>query len=324
MNLITTKDRSPTRPHLTRAEAKEYERVEAIADAETRQLEYMMQIDGVIAEAAGTMPALPLFLRGATAQERKDAWDVFTREHGYTSSRAFTLEPERRAIDPSTERFLAQLAREEEAARLRNGGTTPEERETKRTLRAAASERRQRRMSADVITVQSIAEELKMIPRDARQILRNAKIPKPEIGWAGDATWAAMIRDVLTKAPAKGTRNTSGEARAPRGKRKAKRVPLKPGDLVGSSKAKVTKDITQPPPPKFISPIDRHNKTQLTTNKVFIREVARTEAQIKSAAKRAAKRAKEKTAAKKASLPKISDAKRTKVQAKRAKAGKRK
>lgn len=47
------------------------------------------------------------------------------------------------------------------------------------------------------VTVQDIAAELKMHPRDARTILRKAKIAKPEGGWLGDAAWADGIRKAL-------------------------------------------------------------------------------------------------------------------------------
>jgi hypothetical protein len=54
------------------------------------------------------------------------------------------------------------------------------------------------------ITVQSIAEDLKMDPRDARAALRKAKIDKPVGGWLGDETWAKTIRDILAKAAKEG------------------------------------------------------------------------------------------------------------------------
>lgn len=50
------------------------------------------------------------------------------------------------------------------------------------------------------ITVQSIAEELKMDPRDARAALRKAKVAKPAGGWLGDEAWAKDIRGILAKA----------------------------------------------------------------------------------------------------------------------------
>jgi hypothetical protein len=52
------------------------------------------------------------------------------------------------------------------------------------------------------ITVQSLAEEIGIDPRDARAALRKAKVEKPEGGWLGDEEWAKGIRDVLKKAKA--------------------------------------------------------------------------------------------------------------------------
>jgi hypothetical protein len=319
-------DRSPTRPHLTRDEAKEYERIEAITDPDTRALEYMYQVDALLKEAQnGECPGIPLFLRGPTADERRASWEQFVKEQGYSSQRFF-VEKERKALDPSTERFLTSLAKAEaDAKQLNNTGQS-----TKRVKRAAASERRSRRSAPGTITVQSIAEELKMLPRDARAALRAAKEPKPEIGWAGDETWAAHIREVLSKAPAKGARKSSGEARPPRGKRAAKREPLKPGDIVGSSKSIVKRDMTPPPNPLHKNILEKKASESITTG--------RTVAQVKSAAKRKASQTSASTHNVKLTdvlkgqgkrgakvLERLSDAKRTKVAAKRAKSkGKRK
>lgn len=49
------------------------------------------------------------------------------------------------------------------------------------------------------ITVQEICDELKMLPRDARAILRKAKVEKPLGGWIGDSKWAADIKTILIK-----------------------------------------------------------------------------------------------------------------------------
>lgn len=50
------------------------------------------------------------------------------------------------------------------------------------------------------ITVQSLAEEIGIDPRDARAALRKAKVEKPEGGWLGDEAWAKGIRAVLVEA----------------------------------------------------------------------------------------------------------------------------
>lgn len=48
-------------------------------------------------------------------------------------------------------------------------------------------------------TIQSIAEEYGMTPRDARGILRKAKVPKPPQGWAWKADDVQPIRDLMEK-----------------------------------------------------------------------------------------------------------------------------
>lgn len=50
------------------------------------------------------------------------------------------------------------------------------------------------------ITVQSLAEEEGIDPRDARAALRKAKVEKPEGGWLGDEAWAKGIRTILQAA----------------------------------------------------------------------------------------------------------------------------
>lgn len=50
------------------------------------------------------------------------------------------------------------------------------------------------------ITVQQLAEEIGIDPRDARAALRKAKIEKPAGGWLGDEAWAKDIKEVLVKA----------------------------------------------------------------------------------------------------------------------------
>jgi hypothetical protein len=50
------------------------------------------------------------------------------------------------------------------------------------------------------ITVQSLAADIGIDPRDARAALRKARVEKPAGGWLGDETWAKGIRDILVKA----------------------------------------------------------------------------------------------------------------------------
>lgn len=61
-------------------------------------------------------------------------------------------------------------------------------------------ERKPRIDRSQFITVQSIAADIGIDPRDARAALRKAKIDKPIGGWLGDETWAKGIRDILAKA----------------------------------------------------------------------------------------------------------------------------
>lgn len=50
------------------------------------------------------------------------------------------------------------------------------------------------------ITVQSLAEDIGIDPRDARAALRKAKVEKPAGGWLGDEAWTKGIRDILSAA----------------------------------------------------------------------------------------------------------------------------
>jgi hypothetical protein len=60
------------------------------------------------------------------------------------------------------------------------------------------------------ITVQQLAEEAGIDPRDARAALRKAKVEKPAGGWLGDETWAKEIR-VILKAAAKELKKKGGK-----------------------------------------------------------------------------------------------------------------
>lgn len=50
------------------------------------------------------------------------------------------------------------------------------------------------------ITVQQLADEEGIDPRDARAALRKAGTPKPDGGWLGDEAWAKGIRTILQAA----------------------------------------------------------------------------------------------------------------------------
>ena len=54
-----------------------------------------------------------------------------------------------------------------------------------------------REARAGLISVAQIAEELSILPRVARWYLRDLKVEKPSHGWAGDETWASVIRESL-------------------------------------------------------------------------------------------------------------------------------
>lgn len=51
-----------------------------------------------------------------------------------------------------------------------------------------------------MITVQQLASDAGIDPRDARAALRKAKVAKPTGGWLGDEAWAKTIRPVLATA----------------------------------------------------------------------------------------------------------------------------
>jgi hypothetical protein len=60
-------------------------------------------------------------------------------------------------------------------------------------------ERTPRASREGLVTVQMIAEEFGIEPREARGILRKAKVEKPSAGWAGNETWADNIRKIIEK-----------------------------------------------------------------------------------------------------------------------------
>lgn len=70
-------------------------------------------------------------------------------------------------------------------------------------LRGAVQTRRRggvpRASRNGLVTIQAIAEEMGMTPRDARGILRKAKLPKPPCGWAWKEEDAAPIRELMEK-----------------------------------------------------------------------------------------------------------------------------
>lgn len=70
-------------------------------------------------------------------------------------------------------------------------------------LRSASQEPRRRGVPrasrSGLVTIQTIAEEYGMTPRDARGILRKAKVPKPACGWAWKPDDVQPIRDLMEK-----------------------------------------------------------------------------------------------------------------------------
>jgi len=98
-------------------------------------------------------------------------------------------------------------------------------------------ERAEKKVRGEV-TVAGIAKEYGLIPREARALLRAAKLPKPKGGWAYDAKDAALekVREVLKAGKAPTPAAAKGAVTYAR--RKAAVVPP-PSETVWSGKAKI-------------------------------------------------------------------------------------
>jgi hypothetical protein len=97
--------------------------------------------------------------------------------------------PQRKEVDPSTERFLAELAAQK---------TAEAEQSTFIKAKREARANKPKRASRDgMITIAAVAAELKILPREARAVLRSLKIAKPPQGWAFDAKTAASIKRTI-------------------------------------------------------------------------------------------------------------------------------
>jgi len=121
---------------------------------------------------------------------KSDQMDQILNHHYSKAEEAWEL----KAPYPNDiERFLGGGRMSKELQHRDEGDKTPREKK-------APVEKKPKVDRSQFITVQSIAEELKMDPRDARAALRKAKVEKPVGGWMGDEAWAKGIRDVLAKA----------------------------------------------------------------------------------------------------------------------------
>jgi hypothetical protein len=66
-----------------------------------------------------------------------------------------------------------------------------------------AREKKEKKPKVDktgLVTISQIAEELKVIPREARGVLRSNAVPKPDAGWAWPPAEADAIRKMVKKA----------------------------------------------------------------------------------------------------------------------------
>lgn len=90
-------------------------------------------------------------------------------------------------------------------------------------------------------SVAQIAEELKIEPRVARGYLRGAKVEKPEVGWAGDAAWAAQIKATI-------------EAEMAKEKKPAPKAKSEKPKVVSKVKSKVVSKVVSKPVKKAPTP----------------------------------------------------------------------
>lgn len=84
--------------------------------------------------------------------------------------------------------------------RVFEGDRAPSPQAHKNEKESFRAERKPKIDRSKFITVQSLAEEIGIDPRDARAALRKAKVEKPDGGWLGDEAWAKGIRDILSAA----------------------------------------------------------------------------------------------------------------------------
>lgn len=111
------------------------------------------------------------------------------------------------------------------------------------TLKRDDAKRAKKVSREGLITVASIAEEYGLIPREARGLLRSAKLPKPSCGWAYEAKDPALdkVREVLKAG--------KQEVKEPAVKKApAKKSKIEPG-AVFTGKAKVKSTATPAPAP---------------------------------------------------------------------------
>lgn len=107
--------------------------------------------------------------------------------------------------------------------------------EAKAAKKAAKKQRSSREGLIDVAT---IAGEFDIEARIARGILRGAKITKPDCGWAGNKTWADLIRSVLNDALASPKKSSGDKKGGNKKGRKPKLVIPPPEETTWSAAAK--------------------------------------------------------------------------------------
>lgn len=131
---------------------------------------------------------IPKYLK-LTAEQRAEAWKRSPPKTATVRDYRDARPASRSDADHAT--FLKEQARYEAERKAAK-------REKLEAFKASRPERVAKRAPREgLIDVATIAAKVKMSARDARMMLRKAKIAKPACGWAGDATWAKMIEKVL-------------------------------------------------------------------------------------------------------------------------------
>jgi hypothetical protein len=155
---------------------------------------------------------------------------------------------ERKLLSPS-EAMDAQAANPSSLVSKKVEDNVPALPETppKKSKPAAVKKPKMREVRAGMITVAAIAPEYGLLPREARGLLRAAKIAKPKVGWACDAKDPVLTvwRDVLKAGRGKVASKVAVVKAAPK--------KALPKDAVWSGKAKKTKEKFKrvvPPSPK--------------------------------------------------------------------------
>jgi hypothetical protein len=188
---------------------------------------------------------------GSKASDMPDIPDALKRDAPKGTKPPVSIPPSERKLLSPSEAMDAQAANPSSLVSKvehRVPATAEDMLPPKQTLKKLPKEKKPkvREVRAGMTTVAAIASEYGLIPREARGLLRAAKIAKPKVGWAYDAKDPALavVRELL---------------KAGRGKVASKTVSVKapkkalPKDAVWSGKAKKTKEKFKrvvPPSPK--------------------------------------------------------------------------